>query len=383
MKDSPTSITMLFNSSDRRTLPGSESLPNLTCHSDHRVSVIFPVIFMTVGITSNSLATGILIKAYQRFRKKSKASFLLFASGLVITDLFGHLINGAIAVFVYANNRDWIRINQSNILCSIFGMCMVFFGLCPLLLGSVMAIERCIGVTKPIFHSTKMTSKHVKVLLALVGLFALLIASLPILSLRTYEVQASRTWCFLKTEQVKEWADRCYLLLFSGLGMLSLSTSFICNAVTGLTLIRVKIKNKQNRQGRSHHFEMIIQLLAIMCVSCICWSPFLLTLTNIGIYGNNSKETCKTVLYALRMATWNQILDPWVYILLRKAVLKKLYGIARSFCGGKVINLPSWELSSIKNSLKVSAISESPVSPKANKMSLTKTFSADTNLELK
>ncbi|XP_069088324.1 prostaglandin F2-alpha receptor [Pleurodeles waltl] len=374
---------MLLNGSDRRTLPGIESLSNLTCHTEQKVSVIFPLIFMTVGITSNSLATAILMKAYQRFRKKSKASFLLFASSLVITDLFGHLINGTIAVFVYASNRDWIRIDQSNILCSIFGMCMVFFGLCPLLLGGVMAVERCIGVTKPIFHSTKMTSKHVKIILVMVGLFALFIASLPILSLRTYEIQASRTWCFYKTEQVKEWSDRCYLLLFSILGLLSLFISFICNAVTGVTLIRVKRKSKQNRQGRSHHFEMIIQLLAIMCVSCICWTPFLVTMANIGIYGNESLETCKTILYALRMATWNQILDPWVYILLRKAVLKKLYGIAIRCCGVEVINLPSWELSSIKNSLKVSAISESPISPNRNKTKLTKSLSADNNMELK
>lgn len=27
----------------------------------------------------------------------------------------------------------------------------------------------------------------------------------------------------------------------------------------------------------------------------------------------------------VRMATWNQILDPWVYILLRKAVLRKFF----------------------------------------------------------
>ena len=33
----------------------------------------------------------------------------------------------------------------------------------------------------------------------------------------------------------------------------------------------------------------------------------------------------------VRMATWNQILDPWVYILLRKAVLRKLYLVLHGF----------------------------------------------------
>ncbi|XP_057273252.1 prostaglandin F2-alpha receptor isoform X3 [Pezoporus wallicus] len=245
-----------MNSSKSPGLAGFGILKNTTCHTEKKISVFFSIIFMTVGILSNSLAIAILLKAYQRFRQKSKASFLLLASGLVVTDLFGHLINGAIAVFVYASDKDWIRFNQSNILCSVFGICMVFFGLCPLFLGSVMAVERCIGVTKPIFHSTKMTSKHVKMMLTMV------------------------------------------------------------------------------------------------------------TMAKIGINESLSKETCETILFALRMATWNQILDPWVYILLRKAVLKNLYKIARGCCGVHIINLHMWELSSIKNSLKVAAISESPVSSK-------------------
>ncbi|XP_074077198.1 prostaglandin F2-alpha receptor [Macrotis lagotis] len=348
--------------------------PNTSCPTEKELSVSFSIIFMTVGILSNSLAMAILLKAYQRFRQKSKASFLLFASGLVITDLFGHLINGAIAVFVYTSNKDWIRFNQSNVLCSIFGMCMVFFGLCPLFLGSVMAIERCIGVTKPIFHSTKMTSKHVKMVLVGVCLFTIFVATLPILGLRFYEIQATRTWCFYKTERIQDWEDRFFILLFSFLGLVALGISFLCNAITGITLLRVKFKNQQHRQGRSHHFEMIIQLLAIMCVSCICWSPFLVTMASIGINGGDSPETCDRVLFALRMATWNQILDPWVYILLRRAVLKNLYKVAQRCCGVRtIISLHAWELSSIKNSLKVAAISESPSAEKTSPQSPTLT----------
>ncbi|XP_045055530.2 prostaglandin F2-alpha receptor isoform X4 [Desmodus rotundus] len=266
---------MSMNNSKQPVSPAAGLLSNTTCQAENRLSVFFSVIFMTVGILSNSLAIAILMKAYQRFRQKSKASFLLLASGLVITDFFGHLVNGTIAVFVYASDKDWIRFDQSNILCSIFGISMVFSGLCPLFLGSVMAIERCIGVTKPIFHSTKITSKHVKVVLSAVCLFAVFIALLPIFGHHDYKIQASRTWCFYKTEHVQDWEDRFYLLLFSFLGLLALGVSFLCNAITGITLLRLKFKSQHHRQGRSHHFEMVIQLLAIMCVSCICWSPFL------------------------------------------------------------------------------------------------------------
>ncbi|XP_039202497.1 prostaglandin F2-alpha receptor [Crotalus tigris] len=346
----------------------TSGISDSTCGDKKESDVYYSVIFMTVGILSNSLAIVILRKAYKRFRQKSKALFLLFASSLVITDLLGHLIVGTIAVFVYASDKNWGSFFPSEkIFCNFFGSCMVFFGLYPLFLGSVMAVERCIGVTKPIFHSTKMTFNHVKMILTMVCFFAIFIALLPILRLRFYGIQESRTWCFYKIKDTKEWEDRFYILLFSCLGLLALIISLLCNAVTGITLLRVKFKS-QHRQGRSHHFEMIIQLLGIMFVSCICWTPFLVMMAIIGINGAGDKDdlqlSCKTIIFAVRMATCNQILDPWVYILLRKAVLKKLYEIARRFCGVRLVNLSTWELSSIKNSLKVAAISDSPISSK-------------------
>ncbi|KAJ3598997.1 hypothetical protein NHX12_032960 [Muraenolepis orangiensis] len=38
-----------------------------------------------------------------------------------------------------------------------------------------------------------------------------------------------------------------------------------------------------------------------------------------------------SLVLMVRIATWNQILDPWVYILLRKAVLRKLYLLLHGF----------------------------------------------------
>uniref|UniRef100_A0A8C5SV97 Prostaglandin F2-alpha receptor n=1 Tax=Laticauda laticaudata TaxID=8630 RepID=A0A8C5SV97_LATLA len=356
-----------MNGSQSSSLAGTS---NTSCGGEKGFNVFFSAIFMTAGILSNSLAIAILMKAYTRFRQKSKALFLFFASSLVITDMLGHLIVGTIAVFVYANDKKWEQFDPSDIFCNFFGNCMVFFGLYPLFLGSVMAVERCIGVTKPIFHSTKVTFNHVKMILTMVCLFAIFIALLPILTSK-YTIQASRTWCFYRTWGIENWEDRFYLLLFSCLGLLALVISLLCNAVTGITLLRVKFKS-QHRQGRSHHFEMIIQLLGIMFVSCICWTPFLVIMAIIGINGNISHKTvpCETIIFALRMATWNQILDPWVYILLRKAVLKKLYEITRRFCGVRLINLSTWELSSIKNSLKVASISDSPISSKMTNQQL-------------
>ncbi|MBN3298626.1 PF2R protein, partial [Amia calva] len=264
-----------------------------------------------------------------------------------------------IVLYVYCLHKEWEKFDPKKILCRIFGACMVFFGLCPLLLGCVMAVERCIGVTKPIFHSTKVISRHMKKMLALVWLFAILIALLPIMASRPYEVQESKSWCFFKMEDKRDWLDVFFPMLFSVLGLLSLFISILCNTVTGVTLIRSKMKNEKHRKGTSHHFEMICQLLAIMVVSCICWGPFLVNVL-IGSTQNKDKQTSERMLLAVRMATWNQILDPWVYILLRKAVLKKLFMITRGCCGYKLFNVYKWNCSSIKVSFKTTSISSKP-----------------------
>lgn len=236
---------------------------------------------MSVGILSNTLALFILVKAYKRFRLKSKACFLLFASGLVVTDCLGHLINGSLVFYVYGYRKDWEVFDPKRILCGVFGSSMVFFGLSPLLLGGVMAVERYLGVTHPFFHSAVIASCHMKALMASVWLLALFVALLPILLCRPYQIQCSRSWCFFRMMGARDWLDALSPLLFSVLGLLSLLVSIVCNTMTGFTLLQSRQRSHRDRHRRhhrkssAHHCEMICQLLAIMIVSCVCWGPFL------------------------------------------------------------------------------------------------------------
>lgn len=252
-------------------------MSNHSCNKQN-VFVTSSVITMTVGIVSNSLALFILLKAYQRHRIKSKAFFLLFASGLVVTDFLGHLINGSLALYVYALNKDWKSFDPKQVLCGVFGASMSFFGLSPLLLGGIMAVERCIGVTRPLFHTASLTSCLIHWLLALTWLLALLVALLPVIMLRPYQVQSSQSWCFYRLVGTRDWLDILLPMIFSVSGLLALLISFVCNTVTGFTLLWSRIHREQDyhcSRRSSLHSEMICQLLAIMMVSCVCWGPLL------------------------------------------------------------------------------------------------------------
>lgn len=243
------------------------------CHKE--LSVSASVFSMTVGICSNGAALFILIKSYRRLRIKSRAFFLLFASSLVVTDLLGHLVNGSLVLFVYRFQRDWEAFDPHSIVCGVFGACMVFFGLSPLFLSGAMAVERFIGVTKPIFHSTVLSSQHVKRLLGLTWLLAVLVALLPVLLQRPYEVQSSRSWCFFNMEGPQDWLDVLPPLVFSVLGLAALLLSIVCNTLTSCALVLGRLRSKRRCGGTSYHVEMICQLLAIMLVCCVCWGPLL------------------------------------------------------------------------------------------------------------
>jgi len=90
------------------------------------------------------------------------------------------------------------------------------------------------------------------------------------------------------------------------------------------------------------------------------WSLFIipwpLHQIRVIVLSTRAKEEPATfnLLMVVRMATWNQILDPWVYILLRKAVLRKMFTLLHGCCGPKSYFLQRWQRSVLRSSLETS-----------------------------
>ncbi|XP_019963629.1 prostaglandin E2 receptor EP1 subtype-like [Paralichthys olivaceus] len=325
---------------------------------------------MTLGILFNVVALIILAKAYNRFRRRSKATFLLFASSLVATDLAGHVIAGTLVLRIYSTvNNSTVNTTSScrdpDASCLFLGSCMVFFGLCPLFLGCAMAAERCLGVTRPLLHARLVTTARTKMALTLIWLLALLVALLPFFNLGAYTYQYPGTWCFIRVMEDTKASDLAFVMLFSGLALSSLAVAFVCNTISGITLVRARLKKRcssQRRSATSNDTEMVVQLVGIMVTSCICWSPLLIfgVMSAMWSYRNplsSDRDTYQALMVTgVRMATCNQILDPWVYILLRRAILRKIYRITKKQASfkGSTFRTTRWDLSSFQNSEKTS-----------------------------
>ncbi|XP_072245481.1 prostaglandin E2 receptor EP3 subtype [Leuresthes tenuis] len=309
------------------------------------VSVGFPITMMVTGMVGNSLALILVYISYRKKENRRKKSFLLCIGSLALTDLFGQLMTSPVVISVYRAGLKWELVDPSDKLCAYFGVCMTTFGLCALFLASAMAMERALAITNPHWYSNHMRTSVTKQTLAVIWCLVLLFALLPIAGIGKYTRQWPGTWCFISTGDSDVPGNMFFAITFAALGIFSLLVTLSCNVMTirGL-IIRCKTKSgtsQSSKQWERLTTETVIQLLGIMCVLIICWSPLLVLMlrmisskvsshecSNPSLKSNHTSSRdvnldCNFFLTAIRLASLNQILDPWVYLLLREILLRK------------------------------------------------------------
>lgn len=281
----------------------------------------FSITFATLGLISNLIAFIVLLKSFRRTHSRSRSSFLIFLGGLVVTDFMGLLVTGSIVISFHVTHFNWRQLDPNCHFCNFMGMSMVFYGLCPLLLGAAMAVERFIGINHPFARTSNMPKNRTVSMVLMVWFIAGSIALLPLAGIGSYHMQMPGSWCFFNISP--EGNDLPFSLLFSLVGLLSIAVSFFLNTVSVVTLIKVCCGQDRTQRRRDHEVEMMVQLILIMVIASICWCPLLVFIAKTVLSGGPLQV--KYLLLWIRFATWNQILDPWVYILFRRAVLKRIY----------------------------------------------------------
>ncbi|XP_056894871.1 thromboxane A2 receptor isoform X1 [Takifugu flavidus] len=284
-------------------------------------SVYFSAIFSALGLISNFVAFIVLVKSFHRTHNRSRSSFLIFLGGLVVTDFSGLLVTGSIVISFHLTGFNWRSLDPHCHFCNFMGMSMVFYGLCPLLLGATMAVERFIGINRPFARFTAMPKSRTVSMVLTVWLLAGLIALLPVMGLGSYHIQFPGSWCFFNVSF--EGSDQVFSLLFSLTGLLSIGVSFLLNTVSFVTLIKLCCKQDRTQRRRDHEIEMMVQLLLIMVIASICWCPLLIYILMMSGVPTDAAHG-KKVLFYVRMASCNQIFDPWIYIMCQVSRLRRV-----------------------------------------------------------
>ncbi|NXH16411.1 PE2R3 protein, partial [Bucco capensis] len=307
------------------------------------VSVAFPLIMMSAGIVGNALAMLLVSRSYRTKESRRKRSFLLCIGSLALTDLLGQLLTSPIVISVYLANRSWDAVDPSGHLCPFFGFSMTVFGLCPLFIASAMAVERTLAIRAPHWYASHMKTRVTRTVLLVIWLSVVAFALLPVAGLGSYSLQWPGTWCFISTGDRQLTGSLFFACTFAILGLLSLVLTVACNLATIEALVaRCRTQGSSPRSSKQWGriaMETLIQLLGIMCVLSACWAPLLIMMLKVlsspssfehcrtfpsGAPRPELHRECKFILTAVRLASLNQILDPWIYLLLRKILLEKL-----------------------------------------------------------
>ncbi|KAG9351236.1 hypothetical protein JZ751_025127 [Albula glossodonta] len=265
------------SSTNNKITPTCFSINSPPFNYTHTIaSAYFSAVFSGLGLSSNLFALVVLIKAYQRTQNRSRSSFLIFLSGLVVTDFMGLLVTGSIVVSFHITHFNWRQLDPYCHFCNFMGMSMVFYGLCPLLLGAAMAVERFVGINRPFARSANMSKTRAWSMVGMVWILAGCISLLPLMGLGSYHMQMPGSWCFFNISS--QPLDLAFSLIFSLVGLLSLMISFVLNTISVVTLLKVCCGQEATSRRRDHEVEMMVQLIWIMIIASICWCPLLVIL---------------------------------------------------------------------------------------------------------
>ncbi|KAK2837786.1 hypothetical protein Q5P01_014998 [Channa striata] len=297
-----------------------------------------PSLMFIFGVVGNVIAIVVLCKS----RKEQKEStFYTLVCGLAITDLLGTLLASPVTIAIYVKG-SW---PGDDPLCQYFGFTLLFFSLAGLSIICAMSVERYMAINHAYFYNEYVDQKLAGLTLLGIYISNAFFCALPIMGFGQVKKQYPQTWCFLEWRSNKT-SDAAYSYMYAGFSSLLILVTVISNVLVCVALIRMHRRFVRRmsvgtdlgrtvdprRRARSFgrlaaaEIQMVILLIGTSAVVLICSIPLVaqvflnqLYKTPVELQFENNLD-----LRAIRFASFNPILDPWIYILLRKAVLLKI-----------------------------------------------------------
>ncbi|XP_040914902.1 prostaglandin E receptor 4 (subtype EP4) b [Toxotes jaculatrix] len=296
-----------------------------------------PAIMFIFGVVGNVIAIVVL----RISRKEQKeTTFYTLVCGLAVTDLLGTLLASPVTIATYMKG-SW---PGGEPLCQYSGFILLFFFLVQLSIVFAMSVERYLAINHAYFYNEYVNQKLAALALVAIYILSTVFCALPSLGLGQVKRQKPGTWCFI------DWKNNnttvaTFNLMYAGVNSALVLATVICNVMVCGALIlmhkrfirRTSLGTDQRRLAelrRRRSFgrlagaeiQMVILLIATSAVVLICSIPLVLRIFVNQLYRNQTEEPLglNKDLLAIRMASVNPILDPWIYILLRKTVVLKL-----------------------------------------------------------
>ncbi|XP_072405455.1 prostacyclin receptor [Chiloscyllium punctatum] len=315
---------------------------NTSCESTHQIQVdsqpVVSIMMFSGGVVGNVLALALLGVHRKELRTKSSV-FCILVTGLAITDLMGTCCLSPVVFVAYAQGLSLLGLAGGPGLCHFFSSAMTFFGLASTLLLFAMAAERCLAISHPYLYPQHVGRSRAKLALPAAYTFAGLFSLLPVTGFGQHKQYCPGTWCFLRMES-RDSAAVGFSLLYASLIALLVLTIILCNASVIVNLCKMH-RSQRSRRGsvlssqrkgrrrsifgqREEEIDHLILLVSMTAIFSICSLPLTIRGFINAIRPDNIEEKD---LMAFRFYALNPIVDPWLFIILRKSVFRNIQRI--------------------------------------------------------
>uniref|UniRef100_A0A3B4BDN5 G-protein coupled receptors family 1 profile domain-containing protein n=1 Tax=Periophthalmus magnuspinnatus TaxID=409849 RepID=A0A3B4BDN5_9GOBI len=276
--------------------------------------VLLPVLMFAVGAVGNLVAIAAL-SVSQRERKSS--AFYTLVCGLAVTDLLGTCLASPITIATYLG----AHVLQDDRMCAFHSFLLLFFSLAGLSVICAMAAERyaaiCCAFT---YRRCRVGRSFAQRVLLGIYLSHALFCCLPAMGMARSQLQFSHTWCFIEW---RSWATvtRAYTVLYGGTSLLLiLGTIFLNLAVCGALLLMRKrtVTRPVTRASVRERWRALSSAAETQMIAVRVFA-------NCSMLGPDPAAD----LAAIRIASVNPILDPWIYILLRRSLFRRLRTVSK------------------------------------------------------
>ncbi|XP_051876450.1 prostaglandin E2 receptor EP4 subtype-like [Pristis pectinata] len=299
-------------------------------------SPLIPTVMFVFGVVGNLVAIVVLSKSR---REQKETTFYTLVCGLAVTDLLGTCLVSPITIVTYLRGT-W---PGDSALCEYASFVLLFFGTAGLSIICAMSLERYLAINHAYFYNHYMDKRLAGLTLFTIYAANTLFCALPSCGLGRTVKQFPQTWCFIdwRTNHTRHAA---YSYMYAGFNSFLILVTVVCNVLVCGALIRMHRQFMRRtslgpgprpalprhrssfRRLAGAEIQMVILLIATSAVVLICSSPLVIRVFINQLYRPPvvQDRDLNPDLRAIRIAAINPILDPWIYILLRKTVLNKL-----------------------------------------------------------
>ncbi|XP_023149488.3 prostaglandin E2 receptor EP4 subtype-like [Amphiprion ocellaris] len=317
-------------------------LPPLEATKDG-IEIALPIFMFAGGAIGNLIA--IIVLSVSRQERKSSAFFTL-VRGLAVTDLLGTCLASPLTIATYLKRT----VLEDQHICEFHSFLLLFFGLTGLSIICAMAGERYLAICCPYtYQRWGVDKRFAQKFLFFIYITNIFFCCLPMMGMAESILQTSQTWCFIDM-RTHEPVATAYSVLYGAVSLLLILGTILLNlAVCGSLLLmrqrtvqrpvtRASVRERWRALSSAAETQMIAVLVMTSVVVLACSAPLM-----VRVFANHfmPKPDPTADRAAIRIASVNPILDPWIYILLRRSLFRRLLSLSRRSSSTRSSALPS------------------------------------------